>query len=637
MSKIFTIICFLIFYNLSFGEYKEVQIPTREENPEKKYLFADIYVLDSTVKKPTILIQTPYNKITYRTLQSPPQEGGTQLPFDTINYNFVVLDWRGFFANNDKDIQGKDRGEDGYDVVEWIAQQSWSDGKVGTYGGSALGLIQFQTAKLHPPHLVCSAPFIKDFLTKYENYYYGGDYRKEQCEQLQRLGFIPTSFILMLYKDSFYWDSLEIKSDCSSLIKIPMLMCSGWFDHYPSDCIRAFHDLRNKSNPDVKDKHKLIMGPWLHSSIGLPKQGELTFTEAEDIPNQQAQKFFDYYLRNINNGWENEPVIKYFEMGSNVWKTTDNWYNVADSYDTLYFNNNHLLTDTPSMLDIKSIDSVEYNPKDPSPTYGGSRFNPFDPKTPMGPLDQRDEVESRSDALVYTTAPLQNDFVLNGTVSAELYVSADKEDTDFGIRLCDVYPDGRSILLTQGIKRMRFRNSLSNEELMTPGEIYPVKIELNDLSNNFLAGHSIRVIVTNSNYPMFDINLNNGGELYKPGDTLIAKTYLHHWGNYISKVIFPVTNTTGINNDLNVAAQIEIFPNPTKANITLSCQNVNSENVGIELFNIYGIIVKSLNIQPDSQRNFNETISISNETNGIYFIKFKFNDSVFIKKIILNR
>ena len=452
---------------------------------------------------------------------------------------------------------------------------------------------------------------------------------------MQRLGFLPTSLILSHYKEDFYWSYIEQSSDCSSEIEIPMLLISGWFDHYPAFCIRAFHNLKDSSNPNVKDRHKLIMGPWLHSSIGQPEQGDLIFLEAKNIPNQASVKFFDYYLRNINNGWENEPVIKYFEMGSNQWKTADNWYNVADAYDTLYFNDNHLLSEIPSMLDIVSVDSVEYNPKDPSPTYGGSRFNPFDPKTPMGPLDQRDKVESKPDALVYTTEPLNQNVILNGSVVAELLVSTDKEDTDFGIRLCDVYPDGRSMILTQGIRRMRFRNSYSNEELMTPGEIYPVKIELHDLSINFLAGHSIRVIVTNSNYPMFDINLNNGDSLYVPGDTLIAKTYLHHWGNYKSKVILPVTKATGVEDDLNDEISLKIFPNPTSGKIEISYSIDKPGTISMELFNLIGEKISSSNKQVSEAGNYSENLSLEGFPAGIYLLKVGIKQSSILKKIIL--
>jgi hypothetical protein len=278
---------------------------------------------------------------------------------------------------------------------------------------------------------------------------------------------------------------------------------------------------------------------------------------------------------------------------------------------------------------------VEYNPKIPSPTYGGSRFNPYDPNTPMGPLDQRNVVENRSDALIYTTEPLIEDVVLNGRVTAELFVSSDKKDTDFGIRLCDVYPDGRSMILTQGIRRMRFRNTYSDEELMTPGEVYPVKIELHDLSVNFLAGHSIKIIITNSNYPMFDINLNNGDSLYVPGDTLIAKTYLHHWGNYKSKIILPITKISGTVSKLKDNNQFEIYPNPTTDRVGISYFLNKSGYTCMELFNLFGEKIKSINQSFQEAGNNIDYLFLSGCPPGVYFLKFNSNEFSFIRKIIL--
>ena len=191
------------------------------------------------------------------------------------------------------------------------------------------------------------------------------------------------------------------------------------------------------------------------------------------------------------------------------------------------------------------------------------------------------------------------------------------------------------MILTQGIRRMRFRNSYSNEELMTPGEIYPVKIELHDLSINFLAGHSIRVIVTNSNYPMFDINLNNGDSLYVPGDTLIAKTYLHHWGNYKSKVILPVTKATGVEDDLNDEISLKIFPNPTSGKIEISYSIDKPGTISMELFNLIGEKISSSNKQVSEAGNYSENLSLEGFPAGIYLLKVGIKQSSILKKIIL--
>jgi putative CocE/NonD family hydrolase len=151
------------------ASYLESRIPMREGQS----LAADLYYVLPLTRKPTILIQTPYNKLLLR---------NATLPFDLADYYVVIVDWRGFFGSTAAASAGYDLGLDGYDCVEWIAAQSWSDGKVGMYGGSALGAIQFMTARYRPPHLVCAMPTITDFKKGYTNFYWGGDYRKENSE-----------------------------------------------------------------------------------------------------------------------------------------------------------------------------------------------------------------------------------------------------------------------------------------------------------------------------------------------------------------------------------------------------------------------------------------------------------------------
>jgi len=144
----------------------------------------------------------------------------------------------------------------------------------------------------------------------------------------------------------------------------------------------------------------------------------------------------------------------------------------------------------------------------------------------MGPQDIRGAVESRPDVLTYSTAPLASDVEFAGPVSVQLFISCDRTDTDYAVRLCDVYPDGRSMILTQGIRRARLRNSLSTAELMNPGQTYLVTVELQNIAMTFPAGHRIRIDVTGSDYPHYDINLNNGGAMYQPGDTLLATSFI---------------------------------------------------------------------------------------------------------------
>ncbi|PLX23987.1 MAG: hypothetical protein C0600_13835, partial [Ignavibacteria bacterium] len=266
-----------------------------------KALAASLYHNGATGSKPVILVQTPYNKAVYN-LTLNINNGGV-FPLDTARYSYVFVDWRGFYASKDAAVQGYDRGLDGYDIVEWIAAQPWCNGKVATYGGSALGMIQFMTARHHPPHLVCAMPMIIDYRSEYSDYYYGGVLRREHVETLERLGFTTVSLITSQPVENIFWRSVRLANDYPEDIEVPLLMVSGWFDHYPTAVLRAFRDLRERSGASVRERHKLIMGPWLHSLVDKTKQGELEYPGAENIARQAALEFFDYHLNGAKNGW----------------------------------------------------------------------------------------------------------------------------------------------------------------------------------------------------------------------------------------------------------------------------------------------------------------------------------------------
>ena len=638
MKKYFSIIFLLCAFALQLPaqprtSFLSIAIPTRDN----KTLAADLYALDTTKALPVILIQTPYNKNFYRTRVGVPEAGGASFPYDSLHYNYVVVDWRGRFGSKDAEVAGYDRGLDGYDVVEWIAQQKWSNGKVGTWGGSALGQIQFQTARLHPPHLVCSVPLIKDFKIKYSDYYYGGVFRKEHVESLAKLGFLGVQTILDHPTNDLVWRVVENNSNYPDEIAVPMLLISGWFDHFPDDVLRAFYDLREKSATSVRAQHKLLMGPWLHTEVGKAEQGQLTFPNSVGVPDSMALRFFDYYLRNIPNGYERDPVMRYYQMGTNDWRVTNDWFALNSATTPLYLQAGGLLS-LIKPAGSMAPDSFRYDPRRPSPAVGGSRFNPFDPTTPVGPQDLRQSVESRSDVLIYSTPVLDKSWVINGAIKVDLFVASNRRDTDFAVRLCEVYPDGRSMILTQGIRRMRFRNSYTNEELLTPGQVYQVTVELQNLALTVLPGHRLRIDITSSDYPHFDINLNNGGALYVAGDTLIATNYVYHDAIRSSRVLLPMAAVTSLR-ELTSASpasfQLEQnFPNPFNPATAIRFTLPQQEYVTLKIFDASGREVQTLisgNLAAGTHR---IEFEAKNLTSGIYFYRVQ-TGQIFIQKKML--
>lgn len=274
-------------------------------------------------------------------------------------------------------------------------------------------------------------------------------------------------------------------------------------------------------------------------------------------------------------------------------------------------------------------DSFYYDPRDPSPTIGGATISFF---LLHGPYDQRWRVESRDDAIVFSTAELKEGLVVDGEVKVVLYVSSDCLDTDFSVRFCDVYPDGRSMLVMDGIRRMRFRESFEEETLMTPGEIYQVTIELPNVALTFLQGHQVRICISSSNYPRFDINLNNGDTLYTPGDTLVALNRIYHDINYPSALILPVKNSTGVT-DKRVkwkgqSAKLENYPNPFNSQTTITYKLPTKVNVSFKIYNVLGRDIRTLisgnksagkhSVVWDGKNELGESVS-----SGIYFYQLK--------------
>ena len=641
MKKYFSIIFLLCAFALQLPaqprtSFLSIAIPTRDN----KTLAADLYALDTTKALPVILIQTPYNKNFYRTRVGVPEAGGSSFPYDSLHYNYVVVDWRGRFGSKDAEVAGYDRGLDGYDAVEWIAQQKWSNGKVGTWGGSALGQIQFQTARLHPPHLVCSVPLIKDFKTKYSDYYYGGVFRKEHVESLAKLGFLGVQTILDHPTNDLVWRVVENNSNYPDEIAVPMLLISGWFDHFPDDVLRAFYDLREKSATSVRAQHKLLMGPWLHTEVGKAEQGQLTFPNSVGVPDSMALRFFDYYLRNIPNGYERDPVMRYYQMGTNDWRVTNDWFALNSATTPLYLQAGGLLS-LIKPAGSMAPDSFRYDPRRPSPAVGGSRFNPFDPTTPVGPQDLRQSVESRSDVLIYSTPVLDKSWVINGAIKVDLFVASNRRDTDFAVRLCEVYPDGRSMILTQGIRRMRFRNSYTNEELLTPGQVYQVTVELQNLALTVLPGHRLRIDITSSDYPHFDINLNNGGTLYVAGDTLIATNYVYHDAVRSSRVLLPMAAATSLRESPSASpANFQLnqnFPNPFNPATAIRFTLPQQEYVTLKIFDASGREVQTLisgNLAAGTHR---IEFEAKNLASGIYFYRVQTGQIFIQKKMLIMR
>ncbi len=597
-----------------------------------KKLVADIYLSDTTggITYPTILIQTPYNRILYR-YYFPLGLNPNNMP-----YNVVIVDWRCFYGSWQACIANPDRGKDGYDVVEWIASQSWSNGKVGTWGASALGKIQFQTAKEQPPHLVCAAPMVAGPQFDYSEYYQGGVYRTEYIEQLDALGYGLSTFIKAHPTHDYTWQYVENANNYPQDINIPMLIIGGWYDHNTDLLIDAYNQLISSSGIGVRNQHRLLIGPWRHSGVGALQQGELTYPQAQNWSDSLVKVFFNYYLRDVNNGWLLSPKIQYFLMGDNLWKQADN-LNFSDvSLRKLYLKSSG---NFDGNLPVSSTDynSFDYDPHNPSPTYGGATLRA---DLLQGPYNQATNVESRPDVLIYSSPNLSSDVVMKGKSNVRLFVSSDRYDTDFTIRVTDVYPDDRSILLTEGIKRMRFRNGFTDADtsLMVPGNIYQANIDLPFICHTFKIGHKIRIDISSSNFPRFDRNLNNGGKMYVVGDTLIANNKVFMNSANASYIEMPINNLPfGINENTSENIDAYIANNPIEDIAKLIINSINDDVYNIKVYDIQGKVVYSQSNIYCKQGIEQIQLDMSSFNQGCYLLNLSNDNNIKSLKLIITK
>jgi uncharacterized protein len=604
-----------------------IQIPMRDG----KNLSAHLYRPNQQDSFPVILIQTPYNKNGF--LPGLPLGVGQNIA--ASDYGFVVMDWRCFYGSLLACTANPDRGEDGYDAVEWMAEQPWCNGNVGTWGPSALGNVQFQTAREQPPHLVCAVPMVASPQTHYQQYFPGGAARTEYLETLGILFGNTFGPIINNPHYNFIWQVAENSTMYPDEIVTPMLLIGGWFDHNTRDNLLLFDTLRALS--PAGEKHRLLMGPWTHGGTGLSyvgsaQQGELSFPQAAGWHNDIANQFFAYYMLGENNGWENSPFVQYFQMGDDEWLSGE------------VFPPENLETQTYYLLEDQSLHPVlpfaqevqmsfTYDPTDPSPTIGGKTLN-LD--LLQGPYDQSDEVESRNDVLVFTTAVLEEDLVVKGSPVAYLFAASDQKDTGFALRLTDVYPDGRSILLGETILRMRFRNGYTTGDtaFMQPGEVYPITLTFDQLAQTFKAGHRVRLDISSSNYPRYNRNMNTGGEMYPNGnlDTLVnplvAANTVFMQNNYPSRLELPVVPVEVATREPGWAGAVRQFPNPAGEQVFL-------ENLPAPA-TLWLADASGKNVRQIAATSSSATLGLSGLAPGVYFLTIEDeNGRKAVRKIVL--
>jgi putative CocE/NonD family hydrolase len=346
------------------------------------------------------------------------------------------------------------------------------------------------------------------------------------------------------YEGGLYHDNMDFG--------VPSFWFVSWYDVSSSPNIALYNHVReNASEKHIRDNQYLVIAPTLHCGYTRATEntivGERSVGDARLNYDEQIYDWFDFWLKGEETGFfENTPKVQYYTMGSNEWKSSEVWppkNAVMTSY-YLHSNGNAnslygdgvLSTDLPAQTDIP--DSFVYDPMNPVPSYGGNVCCTGN-AVQGGAMDQQ-AMETRHDILVYTTDPLEKGTEISGSIETTLYVSSDVKDTDFTIKLIDVYPDGTAYNLDETIQRVRYREGYDKEVFMEKGEIYKVDLTPMVTSNYFKKGHRIRVEISSSNFPRFARNLNTGGNNYDESEGVVANNKVHHSKQYPSQIRLPI-------------------------------------------------------------------------------------------------
>ena len=486
---------------------------------------------------PALLARTPYDK--------------DAIPIELIatqGYVAVAQDVRGRFASEGLAMAflngGWAKRQDGYDTVEWIAAQPWCNGKVGTFGPSALGIAQNLMAGAAPPHLVCQHVAVACSDMYRQAVYQGGVFRKALVEGWLGGNDWPAENLELMTSHPLYddmWESVASETKHAS-VTVPTYQQGGWYDIFCQGAIDSFVGLQTRGGEGARGNQKLVMGPWTHSMNARRKHGELTYP-ANSITRgtiADMKRWVDYWLKGVDTGIMQEPAVTYYVMGDvdddnalgNEWRTAPDW--PIPARETPYYlrSDGRLSTDAPGA--DEAPETYAYDPEDPAPTIGGANL-----LLPAGPMDQR-AAEERDDVLCFTTDPLTQPVEATGRIWVRLHAASSARDTDFTAKLTDVYPDGRSMLVLDGIIRARHCNSVRTEELLEPGQVYEFRIDLWSTSIVFNVGHRIRLAISSSNAPRFDPNPNTGEPFRASNRTLVAQNTIYHDAAHPSALLLPV-------------------------------------------------------------------------------------------------
>jgi len=540
-------------------------------------LSTDIYRPDAPGKFPAILVRTPYNNST-------PRYDRWAKFYASRGYVFAIQDCRGRYDSEGEWNPHTGEEFDGYDTIEWLAQQPWCDGNIGMTGVSYVGFVQWMAASEQPPHLKCIFTYGSPSSIYGDTWFqYGTLYLMDAItwafgmhgRTWQNLGvhdWLDVSHLPVIELDDYLGRDIEYWNEWLShptfddywkkqsmqgrfhRINVPAVTVTGWFDDGQLGALANYEGVMREGTEFAKKNQKLIIGYWRHggpyphTENYYTKLGDMDFGDKAFLDLSEIElRWFDYWLKGYPNGIMDEPRVLLFIMGDNIWRGENEWPLARTRYTKFYFHSGghantlygdgFLSTEKPG---DEPPDTYVYDPANPVPSIRGGRGARGG--ISADPVDQRVN-ERRPDVLCYTSAPLEEDLEITGPVKIILYAASSARDTDFAGKLVDVYPNGAAYNVcyaATGLISARFRESVEKPSLIEPGKIYRYEIPLRPTGIVFKKGHRIRVEITSSDFPIYNRNLNTGKDPYTSTEMVKATQTIYHDRQHPSHILLPV-------------------------------------------------------------------------------------------------
>ena len=536
------------------------------------HLATDIWLPDGPGPFPTLIVRTPYHR-----------KGGIGMArrFVPWGYAVVVQDARGKFDSEGEFHPLMYEAEDGHDTIDWVANQSWCNGRIGLTGMSYLGIVQAPAASGGHEALKCISPgvaptsFFRDWI-RYDGCFALANAVRwnlssavcptNPCQDhftweelyslgsldeiLERAGVDSPSLRAWVGHDQYdeYWEAID-QHRMYERIRVPGFHIGGWFDHLTRGQFDTYRGIRDRgATEEARKGQHLFIGPWGHSTVGTSRRyGDWDFgIEGELSPLAYERQFLDYWLKGEDNGFSDLPAARVFLMGENRWIDLEDWPPPAAETQTWYLRSGgsantlagdgHLGREEPLR---RLPDRYLYDPLDPVPTHGGPIYWGL---SPLGPVDQR-PILGRQDVLCYKSQPLEEPMAVVGEINLDLWIASDAADTDFIAKLCVIEESGAVTVLTLGSLRCRYRENWSDPKPLERDQPTRIRIQMGNLAYVYPAGSRIALLITSSSFPRILPHPNTMAPTWSERNPQKARQQVFHEPEYRSQLELPVLDT----------------------------------------------------------------------------------------------